>query len=368
LESILGGVRRAGMGLKEGKGLPKVDAAKQMPSEEVGKRNSAEGMQQAAGKSQTGLSKKTSLSFSTTANVSADGNGSVGLSTPQPAAARRECAQLGLLFEQLPYMRRSNEGNELLRKLIEERRRVSEAHYTRERDLVALQSRQLKRSSHSPLPMRPNFLAEVAARSSLGAAVPNGADGGQARLLPSLSQGPSHDSCATQQQQQQQEQQQQQQQQQQHSYGNQRSTWGRYTIERNPPTSVTVQRRLSGAPGLSQQSNEDRMRFPTISVGISADHISQAPDKTEYEKSSNNHIGMSHKYMLLCRQAGIKPNSMLLRALPDTQGVSVSRVDTSGNYIGPKGLMPLLQVLRDNTGLKYLNLSHNNLENDEVIE
>ncbi|PWV03559.1 Flagellar Member 4 [Trypanosoma cruzi] len=365
LESILGGVRRAGMGLKEGKGLPKVDAAKQMPSEEVGKRNSAEGMQQAAGKSQTGLSKKTSLSFSTTPNVSADGNGSVGLSTPQPAAARRECAQLGLLFEQLPYMRRSNEGNELLRKLIEERRRVSEAHYTRERDLVALQSRQLKRSSHSPLPMRPNFLAEVAARSSLGAAVPNGADGGQARLLPSLSQGPSHDSCATQQQQ---EQQQQQQQQQQHSYGNQRSTWGRYTIERNPPTSVTVQRRLSGSPGLSQQSNEDRMRFPTISVGISADHISQAPDKTEYEKSSNNHIGMSHKYMLLCRQAGIKPNSMLLRALPDTQGVSVSRVDTSGNYIGPKGLMPLLQVLRDNTGLKYLNLSHNNLENDEVIE
>ncbi|EKF38155.1 hypothetical protein MOQ_001640 [Trypanosoma cruzi marinkellei] len=372
LESILGGVHRAGMGLNEGKGLPTVDAAKQMPSEEVAKRNSAEGLQQAAGNLQMGLLKKNSSSSSTTPNVSADGNVSVGLSTAQPVAARRDYAQLGLSFEQLPFMRRSNEGNELLRKLIEERRRVSETHYARERDPMALQSRQLKRSSHTPLQTRSNFLAGAAVRSSFGAAVPNGADSGQSRILPSLSQGSSHDSCATQhqqqQQQQQQEQNQQQKQQKQHSNGNQRSTWGRYTIERNPPTSVTEQRRLSSAPGSLPQSNEGRMRFPTISVSVSADHISHASEKTECEKLSNNQIGMSQKYVLLCRQAGIKPNSMLMRALPDIQGVSVSRIDTSGNYIGPKGLMPLLQVLRENIGLKYLNLSHNNLENDEVIE
>ncbi|CCD16521.1 unnamed protein product [Trypanosoma congolense IL3000] len=74
------------------------------------------------------------------------------------------------------------------------------------------------------------------------------------------------------------------------------------------------------------------------------------------------------RYIEFCRQGGIKPNSMLMRLFPDKQGISVMRIDTSMNYVGPKGFYPILQALRGNAGLEYLNLSHNNLENDEVVE
>ncbi|KAH8617599.1 hypothetical protein ERJ75_000357500 [Trypanosoma vivax] len=83
---------------------------------------------------------------------------------------------------------------------------------------------------------------------------------------------------------------------------------------------------------------------------------------------ANTSTSIRQRYVAYCREVGIKPNSMVVRILPDTPGVFVSRVDTSVNYVGPKGFRPLLYSIRGNIGLEYLDLSHNNLENGEVAE
>ncbi|AAZ11031.1 hypothetical protein, conserved [Trypanosoma brucei brucei TREU927] len=88
----------------------------------------------------------------------------------------------------------------------------------------------------------------------------------------------------------------------------------------------------------------------------------------ELDAVEMNLLGLRQQYVAYCRRACVKPNSVLMRYFPDKPGIFVSRVDTSMNYIGPKGILPVVQVLRLNSGLEYLNLSHNNMENNEVVE
>ena len=72
------------------------------------------------------------------------------------------------------------------------------------------------------------------------------------------------------------------------------------------------------------------------------------------------------EYKSYCVDAGIKPNSGLLKTLPSVVGDFATTINLDLNYIGVKGLQPLLQILRRNRGLKLLNLKDNNLENNEI--
>ena len=71
-------------------------------------------------------------------------------------------------------------------------------------------------------------------------------------------------------------------------------------------------------------------------------------------------------YRANCLECGIKPNSGLLKLLPKEAGKMVEEINLDLNYIGIKGIQPLLHILKMNKGLKYLNLKDNNLENNEV--
>jgi Ran GTPase-activating protein (RanGAP) involved in mRNA processing and transport len=72
------------------------------------------------------------------------------------------------------------------------------------------------------------------------------------------------------------------------------------------------------------------------------------------------------EYRSVCAESSIKPNSGLLKTLPAAVGDFATTINLDLNYIGVKGLQPLLQILRHNRGLKLLNLKDNNLENNEV--
>jgi Ran GTPase-activating protein (RanGAP) involved in mRNA processing and transport len=71
-------------------------------------------------------------------------------------------------------------------------------------------------------------------------------------------------------------------------------------------------------------------------------------------------------YKFHCARAQIKPNSGLLKLLPKEPGKFITEINMDFNYIGVKGLQPLLEILRLNRGLRVLNLKDNNLENSEV--
>eukprot|EP00744_Colponema_vietnamica_P008068 GILI01011535.1.p1 GENE.GILI01011535.1~~GILI01011535.1.p1 ORF type:complete len:673 (+),score=52.48 GILI01011535.1:156-2021(+) len=71
-------------------------------------------------------------------------------------------------------------------------------------------------------------------------------------------------------------------------------------------------------------------------------------------------------YKSYCSQFGIKPNSGMLKMLPTTLGENITKINLDLNYIGVKGFQPLLQILKVNRGLTFLNLKDNNLENNEI--
>jgi hypothetical protein len=78
--------------------------------------------------------------------------------------------------------------------------------------------------------------------------------------------------------------------------------------------------------------------------------------------------GRSHLdvYKAYCSALAIKPNSGLLKTLPSEPGKHCSTINLDLNYIGVRGVRPLIEILKLNRGLTLLNLKDNNLENAEV--
>uniref|UniRef100_A0A7S1QIS6 Uncharacterized protein n=1 Tax=Neobodo designis TaxID=312471 RepID=A0A7S1QIS6_NEODS len=78
--------------------------------------------------------------------------------------------------------------------------------------------------------------------------------------------------------------------------------------------------------------------------------------------------GKSHLevYRAYCTTLNIKPNSGLLKSLPSEPGKHCSSINLDLNYIGVRGVRPLIEILKLNRGLTLLNLKDNNLENAEV--
>eukprot|EP00756_Hemistasia_phaeocysticola_P018353 Hpha_TRINITY_DN15587_c1_g5::TRINITY_DN15587_c1_g5_i1::g.108457::m.108457 len=110
---------------------------------------------------------------------------------------------------------------------------------------------------------------------------------------------------------------------------------------------------------LASEVNSSRSATPD---SVAAHGIHEAAEVVEMEDGSS----LSEVYRHFCQELGIKPNSGVRRILPKEPGVHMTELNLGLNYIGVKGIAPLLEVLRRNKGLRVLNLRDNNLENAEV--
>lgn len=74
-------------------------------------------------------------------------------------------------------------------------------------------------------------------------------------------------------------------------------------------------------------------------------------------------------YLLACRFHGVTANSALARQLAEGKENYVTTLDLSSNYVGVKGLKPVLELLSFNgSHLISLSLCNNNLESEDVVE
>eukprot|EP01012_Entosiphon_sulcatum_P057538 TRINITY_DN81325_c0_g1_i1.p1 TRINITY_DN81325_c0_g1~~TRINITY_DN81325_c0_g1_i1.p1 ORF type:complete len:827 (+),score=129.57 TRINITY_DN81325_c0_g1_i1:138-2483(+) len=127
------------------------------------------------------------------------------------------------------------------------------------------------------------------------------------------------------------------------------------------PTAVPVTVPVTN-PGLSPSpaavSPVSSTSSPCSTLGRSAGRMSPTavPDD----------LSLHGIYKFHCANNGIKPNSGLLKILPKEPGKFISEINMDYNYIGIKGLQPLLELLKINRNLQVLNLKDNNLENNEV--
>eukprot|EP00759_Apiculatamorpha_spiralis_P000960 PhF_6_TR10380/c0_g1_i3/m.16181 len=71
---------------------------------------------------------------------------------------------------------------------------------------------------------------------------------------------------------------------------------------------------------------------------------------------------MEELYSYYCRRSDCKPNTKFLQLLSSSGPIEV--FDFSDNYVGPKGLEPVIETARINVHLKTLNLSYNWLDRD----
>eukprot|EP00759_Apiculatamorpha_spiralis_P037670 PhF_6_TR37471/c0_g1_i1/m.55178 len=82
------------------------------------------------------------------------------------------------------------------------------------------------------------------------------------------------------------------------------------------------------------------------------------------------YVGMSLRdiYVRKCEELNCKKNSKLLADLPNRADYfdALLTLDLSTNYVGNKGLMPLLEVIRLASSLKSINLNDNQLTNEAV--
>ena len=106
--------------------------------------------------------------------------------------------------------------------------------------------------------------------------------------------------------------------------------------------------------------------------------------------SGSTHRGAHHRvavkplrelYLDECAHYNAHPNSVVLKTLPDTTvggmggganfmmigSNAITELDFSRNYLGDRGLLPLLAVINRIPTLKSLNLSENGLRNNAVI-
>ena len=82
-------------------------------------------------------------------------------------------------------------------------------------------------------------------------------------------------------------------------------------------------------------------------------------------------MGMSVQdvYKAKCTELGCKTNSLLVKELcrvPDVFDTHTS-LDLSNNFVGPKGLLPVLEVVKVSAGLRHLSLKDNQLTNQCVV-
>ncbi|KAG5505652.1 hypothetical protein JKF63_04987 [Porcisia hertigi] len=71
-------------------------------------------------------------------------------------------------------------------------------------------------------------------------------------------------------------------------------------------------------------------------------------------------------YMYYCRRSGCHPNSALKRYLDDTADSPLEVIDVSANYLGSRGLIPVLDLVKNTKTVHTLDVSNNTMELEHV--
>ena len=115
------------------------------------------------------------------------------------------------------------------------------------------------------------------------------------------------------------------------------------------PMGLAVARHDTPSPGAA--GGVDGNGGPSPSP--SPDYYGQTPTTAPFSP----HDGSLHSvYKYHCAKNSIKPNSGLLKILPREPGRSISEINMDYNYIGIKGIQPLLEILKLNSHLKVCGL------------
>ncbi|KAG8341118.1 hypothetical protein TRVL_08054 [Trypanosoma vivax] len=219
----------------------------------------------------------------------------------------------------------------------------------------SIQTWLMQRAMDSGKKLGCNAITDAVVKSSWGTVSNDMEQGQENRKLPSVSQAVPHgkDTAIFRKSQK--------------THGN-TTPWGRYTLQHLFPSGYASSK-LPSTPSEAPRKNSDGPMLLRSLRAHTAPECSSEPGQPPRPLNAvDSSVGIRQQYVTCCRQAGIKPNSMVVRFLPDKPGAVVSRIDTSVNYVGPKGFRPLLQIIGGGIGLEYLNLSHNNLENDEIVD
>eukprot|EP01028_Stygiella_incarcerata_P011338 TRINITY_DN6360_c0_g1_i1.p1 TRINITY_DN6360_c0_g1~~TRINITY_DN6360_c0_g1_i1.p1 ORF type:complete len:217 (+),score=86.11 TRINITY_DN6360_c0_g1_i1:142-792(+) len=91
----------------------------------------------------------------------------------------------------------------------------------------------------------------------------------------------------------------------------------------------------------------------------------QEEEKKEEEIPKEDAVPMS--YVELCERNSVTPNSYLLQLFETHELHEIDVVDLSHNYIGDRGVLPLLEILGQCQKLKKLILKENGLRNNAAI-
>ncbi|KAG5479333.1 hypothetical protein LSCM1_04590 [Leishmania martiniquensis] len=71
-------------------------------------------------------------------------------------------------------------------------------------------------------------------------------------------------------------------------------------------------------------------------------------------------------YMYYCRRSACHPNSAVKRYLDETAGSPLEVVDVSANYLGLRGLIPVLDLVKNTKTVHTLDVSNNTMEQGQV--
>ncbi|KAG5487899.1 hypothetical protein LSCM4_07580 [Leishmania orientalis] len=102
-------------------------------------------------------------------------------------------------------------------------------------------------------------------------------------------------------------------------------------------------------------------------------HTPKPPGGKRVRKPATNHAkvrapSLQEVYIRSCAEMGLRPNSAFTSLLPDQSGVDypAAALDLSRNYVGDRGIAPILATLEKMPNLRALILSENGLRNRGV--
>ena len=90
----------------------------------------------------------------------------------------------------------------------------------------------------------------------------------------------------------------------------------------------------------------------------------------DYKMAAYAGLSLQEIYSIKCDEIHCKKNSWLVKNLPMTPGdfETLERLDLSNNFVGPKGLLPVLEIVKVCSSLTYFSLKDNQLTNQSTCD
>lgn len=137
----------------------------------------------------------------------------------------------------------------------------------------------------------------------------------------------------------------------------------------SPPTPTYYKQRLHlypipHIPPYLQPAMNTRIRRSTNASGKGGKGKNKGKGGGERSRAPS----LRDVYLKKCAESGIPPNSAVIGLLPDKAGAAFGNevLDVSSNYLGDKGVVPLLAAVERMTELRAVVLTENGLRNKAI--